>query len=92
MLKVRCELWNQNGEILRQEAVKAQHPRTRERLMALYEISEGKSATSVVKKSSTNPQTIMSWVHKYNQEDLTSLKYQRSGGRTPFLATQSEKK
>ena len=92
MLKVKCELWNQNQEILRQEALKAKHPRTRERLMALYEISEGKSATSVGKQSKRNPQTVMKWVHKYNQEGLTALKYQHSGGRPPFLTEQSEKK
>mgnify|MGYP003465605921 CR=1 FL=1 len=51
MLKVKCELWNQSRENLRQEALMAKHPRTRERLMALYDISEGKSATSVGKQS-----------------------------------------
>ncbi len=35
-VEVRCELWNQSKNILRQEALKARHPRTRERLMALY--------------------------------------------------------
>ena len=84
MLKVKCEVWNQNGEILRQEALAAKHPRTRERLMALYEISEGKSATTVGKETKRNPQTVMEWVHKYNQEGLTALKYRRTGGRPPF--------
>ena len=91
MLKVKCEAWNQNREILRKEALAAKHPRTRERLMALYEISAGKSATRVGKETKRNPQTVMEWVHKYNQEGLTALKYQRTGGRTPFLAQQSKK-
>ena len=86
MLKVECEAWNQNREILRKEALAAKHPRTRERLMALYEISQGKSASKVGLETKRNPQTIMEWVHKYNQEGLMALKYQRSGGRTPFLA------
>lgn len=42
MLRVDCVRWNQNQEILRKEAMIAQHPRTRERLMALYEVSGGK--------------------------------------------------
>ena len=92
MLKVKYELWNQNRESLRQEALIAKHPRTRERLMALYEISEGKSATEVGKRSKRNPQTVMKWVHKYNQEGLAALKYHHSGGRTPFLMKPSEKK
>ena len=91
MLKVQCEVWNQNREILRKEALAAKHPRTRERLMALYEISQGKSATKVGQETQRNPQTIMEWVHKYNQEGLIALKYQRSRGRTPFLAKQFKK-
>ena len=64
MLKVECEVWNQNPEILRKEALAAKHPRTRERLMALYEISGGKSATRVAKETKRNPQTVMKWVYK----------------------------
>ena len=91
MLKVKCEVWNQNREILRKEALAAKHPRTRERLMALYEISQGKSATKVGKETQRNPQTVMEWVHKYNREGLTALKYQKTGGRTPFLIEKSKK-
>lgn len=91
MLKVDCARWNQSRELLREEALAAQHPRTRERLMALYEISEGKSATVVGKQTKRNPQTVMSWVHRYNREGTTALLYQHSGGRTPFFLKQSEK-
>ncbi len=86
MLKVNCARWNQSGEFLRAEALAAEHPRTRERLMALYEISEGKSATSIGKQTKRNPQTVMEWVHRYNREGLTALKYQRTGGRNPCLS------
>ncbi len=41
MLKVNCARWRHSKELLREEALKAEHIRTRERLMALYEISEG---------------------------------------------------
>ncbi len=83
MLKVNYARWNQSRELLREEALAAEHPRTRERLMALYEISEGKSATAVGKQTKRNPQTVMSWVHRYNREGITALLYQHSGGRTP---------
>ena len=92
MLKVKLDLHNQSKETLKQEALRASHPRTRERLMALYEICEGKSATQVARESNRNPETVMSWVHKYNQEGYFALKYQHSGGRTPFLWKQSEQK
>ncbi|CCI05049.1 hypothetical protein MICAC_6430001 [Microcystis aeruginosa PCC 9443] len=60
MLKVECKKWNQSLEILREEALQAEHPRTRERLMALYEICGGTNATLVGKKTGRNPQTIRS--------------------------------
>ncbi len=41
MLKVNYHQWNQSVEELREMSLTASHPRTRERLMALYEISLG---------------------------------------------------
>ncbi|HAC63756.1 MAG TPA: hypothetical protein DCF68_09500 [Cyanothece sp. UBA12306] len=84
MLKVKFELWNQSPEQLREDSLKAEHPRTRERLMALYEISRGQSATQVAKQTKRNPQTVMEWVHKYNQDGPFALNYQHSGGHPPL--------
>ena len=92
MLKINCARWNHTQEFLREEALRAGHPRTRERLMALSEISQGKSATKVGKQTKRNPQTVMEWVHRYNQEGLAALNYQRSGGRNPFFQKESDKK
>ncbi|MTF38882.1 helix-turn-helix domain-containing protein [Cyanobacterium aponinum] len=80
MPKVNCEKWNQTQEELRELGIKAEHPRTRERLIALYEISDGKSATKVGKETGRNPQTVMSWVHKYNQQGISVLEDNHSGG------------
>jgi transposase len=85
MLKVECEKWNQSLEKLREEALKAEHPRTRERWMALYEICGGKNATQIGKETGRNPQTIMEWVHRYNDRGLDALIYQRTGGRLPLF-------
>jgi transposase len=85
MLKVECKKWNQSLEMLREEALKAEHPRTRERLMALYEICGGKNATQIGKNTGRNPQTIMEWVHRYNEQGLEAIKYQRTGGRLPLF-------
>jgi transposase len=85
MLKVECEKWNQSLEKLREEALKAEHPRTRERWMALYEICRGKNATQIGKETGRNPQTIMEWVHRYNDRGLEALIYQRTGGRLPLF-------
>ncbi|WP_442941723.1 helix-turn-helix domain-containing protein [Nostoc sp.] len=45
--------------------MRADHARTSERLMALYEICNGKSATEVGSSTGRNPQTVMEWVHRY---------------------------
>ncbi|MGD1906935.1 MAG: helix-turn-helix domain-containing protein [Leptolyngbyaceae cyanobacterium] len=44
----------------------APHPRSRERFMALYDISQGKNATKVSRDTGRNHQTVMSWVHRHN--------------------------
>lgn len=84
MLKVECDRWNESASRLREEALKANHARTRERLMALYEICNGKSATKVGRETGRNPQTVMEWVHRYNQDGPETLVYQRSGGHPPL--------
>jgi transposase len=85
MLKVDCERWNQSTSILREQALKASHARSRERLMALYEICHGKSATQVGRETGRNPQTIMEWVHIYNQAGMEALRYQHTGGHPPLF-------
>lgn len=84
MLKVQLEKWQQTPESLRELALKAEHPRTRERLLALYEISQGLNATQVAQRSERNPQTVMEWVHRYNARGLESMSYHRSGGHPPL--------
>jgi transposase len=84
MLRVDCSRWEQTAQTLREEALKATHPRSRERLMALYEISQGKSATKVGRETQRHPQTIMGWVHQYNTEGSGRLVYQHSGGHPPL--------
>ena len=84
-LKVDCIRWQQSSEDLRKQAVKAAHPRTRERLMALYDISKGESATQVGRATNRHPQTVMEWVHRYNNGGLAALEYQRTGGRLPLF-------
>ena len=84
MLKVETAKWHQTPEELRDIAVKANHPRTRERLMGLYEITQGKNATQVGRETGRNPQTVMDWVHRYNNEGTQALEYRHSGGHPPL--------
>jgi transposase len=84
MLKVDLERWHHSPESLREQALRANQARTRERFLALDEITQGKSATQVGRQTRRNPQTIMDWVHRYKQAGLESLVYRHTGGHPPL--------
>lgn len=92
MLMVDVEKWGQSAEQLRQLALRAAHPRSRERLMALYEICEGKNASQVGRGTQRNPQTVMEWVHRYNDKGSEAMLYRRSGGHPPLCSKPSSKR
>lgn len=80
MLAVNYEKWGQSPEFLRNLALNSGHPRTRERFLALFEISQGKSATKISRETGRNHQTVMGWVHSYNKWGHESLFYRHTGG------------
>ena len=87
MLKVKMATWGQTEDDLREQALKASHPRTRERFMALFEIVKGSNSTQVGLASGRNPQTVMDWVHRYNEHGPSALTYKRTGGAPPLSPT-----
>jgi len=76
--------WDQTAADLRNLALHASHPRSRERFLALHEIAQGGCATEIATRSGRHPQTVMDWVHAYNEHGPAALLYRRSGGR-PLL-------
>lgn len=92
MLKIDFSRWNQSADIMRDQALSSEHPRTRERWMALYEICIGKNATKVGSATGRNPQTIMEWVHRYNEKGPDALVFKQTGGHPPLCQTQSKPK
>ena len=84
MLTVDYSRWNQDPDLLRVLGLNAEHPRTRERFLALYEICGDKNASQVGRETDRNPQTVMAWVHRYNTVGPAALVYQPTGGRPPF--------
>lgn len=58
--------------------------------MALYEISQGKSASVVARKTGRNLQTLMEWVHRYNNSGPEALKFKHTGGHPPFAGEPSQ--
>ena len=69
---------------LRHLALTVSHPRSRERFLALHEIAQGSCATAVAERTGRRAQTVMGWLHAYNDHGPEALIYQRSGGRPPF--------
>ena len=84
MLHVDYARWDQTPEDLRRLATSAAHQRTRERFLALYEITQESCATRVAARTRRHPQTVMEWLHLYNTRGPEALSYRRSGGRPPF--------
>jgi transposase len=66
-------------------ALNAAHARSRERFLALHDIAEGACATQVAARTGRHPQTVMGWLHAYNEHGPAALTYQRTGGRPPFV-------
>src|SRR4051794_33663909 len=84
MLRVDYDRWGQTPEDLRQLATSAAHQRTRERFLALYEVTQASCATQVAARTRRHPQTVMGWLHLYNTRGPEALAYRRTGGRPPL--------
>ncbi len=90
MLRVEYARWGQSPDDLRSLAVSAPHARTRERALALFEITQGRCATRLAGRTGRHPQTVMGWVHAYNAQGPDALAFRRTGGRRPFFARTAE--
>ena len=86
MIRVDCARWGQTSEDLRHLALSAPHARTRERALALFDITQHSCATQVAGRTGRRAHTVMSWVHAYNQGGPDALAFRRTGGRRPFFA------
>src|SRR3954447_11471551 len=85
VLRVDHQRWGQTVADLRHLALSAAHPRSRERFLALHEIAAGGCATAVAERTGRRAQTVMEWLHAYNEHGPEALTYQRTGGRPPFV-------
>ena len=85
MLRVDTSRWHQTPDDLRRLALESAHPRTRERFLALYEVTEGSSALNWAARTDRRHSTILEWIHTYNERGPEALIYQRTGGWPPFF-------
>jgi len=86
VLRVDYARWGQTPEDLRHLALSAPHARTRERALALFDITQHGCATQVAVRTGRRAHTVMDWVHAYNQGGPAALAFRRTGGRRPFFA------
>ena len=86
MLRVDYARWGQTPEDLRHLALSAPHARTRERALALFDITQHRCATQVAVRTGRRAHTVISWVHAYNAQGPDALTFRRTGGRRPFFA------
>ena len=88
MVRVEMARWGQTVEDLRRASLHAQHPRTRERFQALYLIASGRfNATTCAAHVGRQDETVLGWVHRYNERGPDALAYRRTGGRAPLLTS-----
>jgi hypothetical protein len=85
VIHVEYARWGQTPEDLRHLALSAPHARTRERALALFDITQHRCATQVAGRTGRRAHTVMDWVHAYNQGGPDALTFRRTGGRRPFF-------
>jgi transposase len=92
MIRPDFEKWQQSAEDIRRLSIEAEHARSRERFQALYMIGSGqKNASQWARQIKRQKQTVLEWVHRYNNTGPDSLRYQQTGGR-PAKLSEAEKK
>jgi hypothetical protein len=86
MVRVEVTEWGQAPEDLRRASVEAPHRRSRERFQALYLIASGRfDATACAAHIGRQDETVLGWIHRYNELGPEGVTYRRTGGRAPFL-------
>ncbi len=93
MVRPDLAKWNQSIDDLLKGSIEAPHARTRERYLALYMIAAGETnATLWAQKINRENETVMNWVHHYNERGPEALIYRRTGGSLPLLLPKKPKK
>ena len=88
MVRVEMAKWGQTLEDLRRASLQAPHRRSRERFQALYLIASGRfNATACAAHIGRQDETVLDWVHRYNEHGPDALTYRRTGGRAPLLTS-----
>jgi transposase len=92
MIRPDFAKWDQDAEEMRRLSIEAEHPRSRERFQALYIIGSGQeNASRWAQQINRQKQTVLKWVHRYNELGPERIAYEATGGAQPKLS-EAEKK
>ena len=87
MVRPDMQKWGQTLADLRVLSVEARDARSRERFLALYMIVDRQtSACRWARTIGRTKETVLNWVHRYNQLGPEAVFYRHTGGRRLFLA------
>jgi transposase len=93
MIRPDFAKWAQSAGDVRRLSIEAEHARSRERYQALYMIGSGQmNASQWAKQIKRRKQTVLEWVHGYNERGPVGIAYQHSGGRQPKLSAAEKKR
>jgi hypothetical protein len=85
VVRVEMQKWGQSLDDLRRLALDAPHRRTRDRFLALSLIADGThNATTWAAQFHRQDETVLGWLHTYNEKGPEALTYRRTGG-APLL-------
>jgi len=91
MVRVEMPKWGQSLDDLPRLALQAPHHRTRQRFLALSMIADGThNATTWAARYGRQDDTVLLWLHLYNQKGPDALTYRRTGG-APLLRPKTPK-
>lgn len=87
MLRPDFAKWDQSAEEMLRLSTEAEHPRTRERCLALYMIGTQQSnATQWARAIKRQDMTVQRWVRAYNAAGMEGIRYRHTGGHPPLFA------
>lgn len=87
MIRIDLTRWSLSLALLGELITVAVHPRTRERLLAMFCIAQGDSAATVCRELQRDHHTVLKWAHDFNIGGPSALVYRHSGGTPSQLCS-----
>lgn len=87
MIRIDLGRWSLSLALLGELITFAAHPRTRERLLAIFRIAQGDSAAAICRELQRDHHTVLKWAHDFNSGGPSALVYRHSGGAPSRLCS-----